>query len=186
LDPISDNALMIKVKNGNLDKMGLLFERHHRSLLGFLFHMTGQRELSEDLVQNVFYRMLKYRHTFRGDGEFRSWMYHVARNVIHDEGRSAKRSIRPQELDMYSERIGGGVAADRHVQKKEELQVLHKAWASLSEESREVLILSRFQELKYQEIAQIMEISEGAVKVRVHRALQQLKNVYLKTESNEM
>lgn len=186
MDHISDNALMLKVKNGDLDKMGLLFERHHRSLLGFLFHMTGQRELSEDLVQNVFYRMLKYRHTFRGDGEFRAWMYHVARNVIHDEGRTAKRSIRSQELDVYAEKISGGVAADRHIQKKEELQVLHGALASLTEESREVLVLSRFQELKYHEIATIMNISEGAVKVRVHRALQQLKNLYFKTESNEM
>ncbi len=186
MDPLTDNALMLKVKNGDLDRMGLLFERHHRPLMGFLFHMTGQREMSEDLVQNVFYRMLKYRHTFRGDGEFRAWMYHVARNVIHDEGRTAKRSIRSQELDLYAEKIGGGVVADEHIQKKQELRVLHEALASLNEESREVLVLSRFQELKYHEIAKIMEISEGAVKVRVHRALQQLKNVYFKMESNEM
>jgi RNA polymerase sigma factor (sigma-70 family) len=186
LDPLTDNALMLKVKNGDLDRMGLLFERHHRQLLGFLYHMTGQRELSEDLVQNVFYRMLKYRHTFRGDGEFRAWMYHLARNVIHDEGRSAKRTIRSQELEPYAERIGGGTVADEHIQKKQELKALHEALTSLNEESREILILSRFQELKYQEIARIMDISEGAVKVRVHRALQQLKHLYLKKESNEM
>ena len=177
---------MLKVKNGDLDKMGLLFERHHRQLLGFLFHMTGQRDLSEDLVQNVFYRMLKYRHTFRGDGEFRAWMYHVARNVIHDEGRTAKRTIKPQEIDGYTERISGGAATDEPIQKKQELRALQQALAGLSEESREVLVLSRFQEMKYHEIARVMEISEGAVKVRVHRALQQLKHIYFKMESNEM
>ena len=177
---------MLKVRDGDLDKMGLLFERHHRQLLGFLFHMTGQRELSEDLVQNVFYRMLKYRHTFRGDGEFRAWMYHVARNVVHDEGRTAKRTVKQQELDTQAERIGGGAVADEHLQKKQELRSLQRALAGLSEESREVLVLSRFQEMKYHEIARVMDISEGAVKVRVHRALQQLKNIYFKMESNEM
>jgi RNA polymerase sigma factor (sigma-70 family) len=186
LDILSDNAIMLKVKNGDLDRMGLLFERHHRQLLGFLFHMTGNREQSEDLVQNVFYRMLKYRHTFRGDGEFRAWMYHVARNAIHDEGRTLKRSVRHEDIDHYAERIGGGSLADTPVEKKQELKALREAMAGLSEENREILVLSRFQEMKYQEIAGIMNISEGAVKVRVHRALQQLKNIYLKMESNEM
>ncbi len=177
---------MLKVKNGDLDKMGLLFERYHRQLMGFLFHMTGQREMSEDLVQNVFYRMLKYRHTFRGEGEFKSWMYHVARNVVHDEGRSARRMVKHQELDEFAERMGGGAVADEHLQKNQELKALQQALARLSEESREVLVLSRFQEMKYHEIAGIMDITEGAVKVRVHRALQQLKKIYFKMESNEM
>jgi RNA polymerase sigma factor (sigma-70 family) len=186
LNQLTDNAIMLKVKNGDLDRMGLLFERYHRQLFGFLFRMTGQRELSEDLVQNVFYRMLKYRHTFRGDGEFRAWMYHVARNVIHDQGRSSKRTVQHYELDEYAEKISGGSMADEKIQKKQELRDLQAAMARLSTENREVLILSRYQELKYHEIAKIMEITEGAVKVRVHRALHQLKNIYLKIESNEM
>jgi RNA polymerase sigma factor (sigma-70 family) len=179
LNPLSDNALMLKVKNGDLDKLGLLFERYNRPLFGFLFHMTGQRELSEDLVQNVFYRILKYKHTFRGDGEFKTWMYHMARNVVNDNGRSVKRTIRHQELTEFSDNIGGGFAADESIHKKQELATLRNAMANLSEESREVLILSKFQELKYNEIAQIMDITEGAVKVRVHRAISQLKNMYL-------
>lgn len=170
---------MLKVKNGDLDKLGLLFERYHRALLGFLFHMTGQRELSEDLVQNVFYRMLKYRHTFRGDGEFRTWMYHMARNVVNDNGRSLKRTVKHYELTEAAENLGGGAMADESIQKKQELATLRNAMANLSEESREVLILSKFQELKYHEIAQVLDITEGAVKVRVHRAMSQLKNMYL-------
>lgn len=57
---------MLKVKSGDLDKMALLFQRYHRPLYGFLFHMTGHREASEDMVQTVFYRLLKSRHTFTG------------------------------------------------------------------------------------------------------------------------
>lgn len=178
MNPLSDNSIMLKVKNGDLDKLGMLFERYHRALFGFVFHMTGQRELSEDLVQNVFYRILKYRHTFRGDGEFKTWMYHMARNVINDNGRSIKRTVVHQELTEYTE-VGGGFSADEPLHKKQELATLRNAMANLSEESREILILSKFQELRYNEIAQIMDITEGAVKVRVHRAIGQLKNMYL-------
>src|ERR1700759_4883158 len=91
LDIFSDNSLMLKVKSGDLDKMALLFQRYHRPLYGFLYHMTGQREASEDMVQNVFYRMLRSRHTFTGDGEFKTWMYHLARNVVKDHYKKAGR-----------------------------------------------------------------------------------------------
>src|SRR5450631_1324620 len=74
LDTLSDNALMLKVKNGDIDKMGLLYERYHRLLFRFLFNMTRQKELSEDMVQNIFLRMLKYPEGFMGFGEFKMWM----------------------------------------------------------------------------------------------------------------
>ncbi len=170
---------MLKVKNGDLDKLGLLFERYHRALFGFLFHMTGQRELSEDMVQNVFYRVLKYRHAFRGDGEFKTWMYHIARNVMNDHGRAIKRTVKHQEVTELAETVAGDFSADALIHKKQELAILQDALSRLNEESREILILSKFQELKYHEIAQIMEITEGAVKVRVHRAINQLRNTFL-------
>ena len=113
-------------------------------------------------------------------------MYHVARNAVHDQGRSSKRTIKHYELDEYAQRVSGGSLADEQIQKKQELRALQNAMGHLSTESREVLILSRYQELKYHEIAKIMDITEGAVKVRVHRALHQLKNIYQKIESNEM
>jgi len=66
---------MLKVKDGDIDKMGLLYERYHRQLFSFLFHMTRHKEVSEDIVQNVFFRMLKYSKGFTGSGEFKTWMY---------------------------------------------------------------------------------------------------------------
>ena len=178
MNPLSDNSIMLKVKAGDLDKMGLLFERHHRQLFGFLFHMTHERELSEDLAQNVFYRMLKYRHTFSGEGEFKTWMYHLARNVVNDHGRSLKRNIRHLDVEEFAEKIGGGQAADMPLHKKQEPASLQRAMLKLNEESREILVLSKFQELRYHEIARILDITEGAVKVRVLRAINQLKNIF--------
>ena len=103
----------------------------------------------------------------------------MARNVVNDNGRAIKRTVRHQDIDEMRETIAGGQMADETIQKKQELALLKHAMERLSEESREILILSKFQELKYNEIAQIMDITEGAVKVRVHRAIGQLKNMYL-------
>jgi RNA polymerase sigma factor (sigma-70 family) len=178
LNTLSDNALMIRVKDGDLDKMGLLFQRYHRPLFSFLYHMTGRSDSSEDMVQNVFYRMLKYRHSFSGEGEFRTWMYHLARNVLAD---SVKQNRKENHDDVHhlADRIGGGNSPEAEFERKQENEMLHKAIATLSPEHREILVLSRFQELKYHEISDILNISESAIKVRVHRAMGELRNVFL-------
>jgi len=141
---------MLKVKSGDLDKMALLFQRYHRPLYGFLFYMSGQREAGEDMVQTVFYRMLKSRHTFTGEGEFKTWMYHVARNVLSDHFRSSRRTGAHVDIAELEERISGDTQL--------------------------------FEELKGAEIAEILNISVGAVKVRIHRAISQLKTLYLELE----
>ncbi len=182
MNPIADNAIMLKVKSGDLDKMGLLFERYHKPLFGFIYRMTGQKEASEDMVQSVFYRMIHYRTSFTGDGEFRTWMYHLARNVIKDHVKKNRNFREGEDLNGAASKIGGGSMPDEVLQKKQELALLQQALAGLNEESREVLVLSRYQELRYEEIARILNISESNVKVRVFRALQQLKNLYLQLE----
>jgi RNA polymerase sigma factor (sigma-70 family) len=170
---------MLKVKAGDLDRMGLLFERHHRSLHGFLFRMTGQREASEDMVQNVFYRMLRYRHTFNGSGEFRTWMYHLARNVLKDHMKKNKGNAAQLSTEGLEERIGSGPSPVDLIEKKQEWNALLNAMEDLSSENKEILILSRFHDLRYHEIARIMDMTEGAVRVRIHRAIHHLKNIYL-------
>ena len=174
---------MLKVKAGDLDKMGLLFQRHHRPLFGFLFHMSRQREASEDMVQNVFYRMLRSRHTFTGQGEFRTWMYHLARNVLKDHLKQTRRRGHQHEIADYEERLPSELTADESIDRKLEIKALERALGNLSPESREVLVLSRFQELKYAEIAEVLEVTVSAVKVRVHRAMCQLKEIYCQSET---
>ncbi|QRR04058.1 RNA polymerase sigma factor [Dyadobacter sandarakinus] len=172
---------MLRVKAGDLDKMGLLFERYNRPLFAFFYHMTHKKHVSEDLVQNVFYRMLKYRQAFRGDGEFRTWMYALARNVLHDLPKTDRR----QEATNWSEladEMDGGTPADEHFDQQQQTEFLHRTLEALAPEQREILILSRFQELKYEEIGRILEISEGAVKTRVHRALAELKKKFFTNE----
>ena len=182
----SDNELMLSVKRGELEKMALLFERHHCALYRFLFHMTHHRELSEDMVQNTFYRMLKYRNTFTGNGEFKTWMYHLARNVLKDDWKKSKANRREYDLTEFAEKMEGGFLADEALQKSQDLNLLMKAIKKLNAVDREILVLSRFQQLKYHEIALVVNLSEGAVKTRVHRAINELRNIYLKNGSYEL
>jgi RNA polymerase sigma factor (sigma-70 family) len=182
LNTLHDNALMLLVKAGDIDRMSLLFERHNRALYGFLYHMTQRRDVSEDLVQNVFYRMLKYRHTFTTDSHFNGWMYHIARNELKDLAKKQSGAVLFDQLNDHEELITDGQSAAEHLEKKEARQELSKAMLRLNESDREILILSRFQELKYAEIGQLIGITPGAAKVRVHRAIQELKQIYLQME----
>jgi RNA polymerase sigma-70 factor (ECF subfamily) len=176
---------MLKVRSGDLDKMALLFQRYHRPLFGFLFHMTRHREASEDLLQNVFYRMLRSRHTFTGEGEFKTWMYSIARNVVKDHLKKSRKTPDSYDPADLAERIGANARADETLEHRLEIKALQRALNALSPESREVLILSRFQDLRYDEIAGVLDITVGAVKVRVHRAINQLKELYTETEQNK-
>ena len=174
---------MMKVKEGDFDKMGVLYQRHHMALYGFLYHVTRQKDVSEDLVQNAFFRMLKYRSSFTGNGEFRAWMYHVTKNVLNDHFKKAKKTPAPHDLQDFDRKLEEELNSDIQLEKKQELKNLELAMENISDENRELLVLCRYQELKYQEIARIYNITETAVKVRVHRALNQLRDAYLKIEN---
>jgi RNA polymerase sigma factor (sigma-70 family) len=179
---LTDNALMLQVKSGDLDKMALLFQRYHRQLYGFLFYQCGDRQSSEDMVQNVFLRMLVSRHTFTGNGEFRTWIYHLARNVLKDYFSKTKRRAEQYDISAYEETINSGMSPDEALDKKIQLRLLNKAMSGLNAEDREILALSRFHEMKYAEIAEIMDINVGTVKVRVHRVMNHLKEIFSNQE----
>lgn len=177
MNVIADNALMLKVKAGDLDQLGLLFERYKRPLFSFFYRLCSDKNTSEDLVQNVFLRIIKYRHTFIGSGEFKTWMYHLARNIFADHLKKNQKQGQRDNLEKWEEHLldNSSVENQHH---DEEIQLLNLALQKLSYERREVLILSRYQGLKYAEIAEIMQTTESNVKVIVHRALIELRKIY--------
>ena len=134
-------------------------------------------------MQNVFFRILKYRYLFRGEGDFKTWMFHIARNVNHDHYRKNKLGKR-ESVEEWNEKLGHSDIYTTHVQQDEELKMLSLAMDRLSEDKREILMLSKFQDKKYKEIGEIIGCSEGAVKVKVFRALQDLKAVYKQLEKH--
>lgn len=172
---------MIKVRDGDLERLGLLFERYKKPLYGFYYGMNKDQELSEDLIQNTFYRVMKYRHLFRGDGDFRTWLFHIARNVRHDHFR--KEKIKGKDtIENWEHKLGHTENRAEEMEQHEEHMMLSMAMDRLPPEKREVLLLSKYQERKYKEIGEMLGCSEGAVKVKVFRALQELKVVYEQLE----
>lgn len=169
---------MLQVKQGKADKMGLLFERYHRSLFGFFYHLCNDGATSEDLVQTVFYRMLKYRHTFTGEGKFTTWMYHIARNTHADH---YKQQVK-QRTDTFAEVEDLIAASEEAEEQTEQINLLERALHCLSHDKKEVLLMSRYQGLRYREIADILQCSEANVKVRVFRAMQDLREIFKQLE----
>jgi len=174
----SDQELMNQVKDGAVEQLGLLFERHHPRLFNFCLRLTGDRQASEDLVQEVFYRILKYRHTFRADSDFLVWTYQMTRNACADHFHKQARMATAD--DEPAEPVGQDPLPLEELESAESLELLGKALRALPLDKREVLVLSRFRDLKYEQIAELLGCTVGAVKVRVHRALRQLRDVYLR------
>ncbi len=172
-----DNQLMLGVKAGNKENLGLLFEKYKQPLFGFFFRMTREQEISEDLVQNVFMRILKYSYSYKGDGKFTTWFYHLARNVLADHYQKNKR-YQPMGDNGFENRLSHQEHAEAVMAKNQEQELLRLAMAQLSIEKYELLMLVKFQKLRYEEAAVIVGCSEGALKVRVHRIVQELKTIY--------
>lgn len=153
-------------------KLGALFDRHHASLFRYGMRMTSNRAWSEDLVQEIFIRLLKYRETFRDGHQFTTWMFRIARNAYVDQVRKKHWEVQTEDP------VDAPVPPVDDLEQEQDLQLLRKALQKLPEQQREILVLARYQQLPYDEIAQLLDIEIGTVKTRVHRAIKQLRDIY--------
>jgi len=181
LNTASDQTLMSSVRDGNVEKLGILFERHHVQLFNFFLHLTGNRHLSEDLVQEVFVRLLKYRYTYREKKIFVSWMFQIARNVRIDYLRKSPH----EEVCIENgtqEHISRMPTPGEQIEEHERKQTMQIALSQLPEEKREVLLLRGVHGLKLEEIAEVLKCSVNTIKSRVYRAIQDLRVAVNKLE----
>jgi len=172
----SDNKLMEDVKTGKVEKLAVLFEKYHVQLFNFFLRLTGNRGVSEDLVQDVFMRILKYHKTYRGESKFTVWMYQIARNAHIDHLRKRKGEL-PLD-DQWEDVTEPDPSPAAQLEMGEDIELVRQALAQLPLKRREVLVLSRFQNLKYREIAELLGCQIGTVKAHVHRAIKELGKIY--------
>ncbi|MBN1562160.1 RNA polymerase sigma factor [candidate division KSB1 bacterium] len=167
---------MFLVRDGQIDQLSHLFARHHVKLFNYFVMLTGDRAVSEDLTHDVFLRMLRFRHTFKGKGSCISWMFQIARNVGIDHYRKNRHFDPLHEIcsDLKSEEP---TPFDESA-KKQQIEILHQALQKLSRKHREVILMARFENLALKEIAKILNCPVNSVKVRIHRAIKELGAIY--------
>lgn len=177
----SDDNLMLAVSQGQLSSMGMLFERYHVRLYQYFLRLIGNGDLAEDLTQEVFYRILKYRSSYKSSTPFRLWIFRIARNVANDhfakKGELVSQDTVPEPAVEY-DAIG-------QITRQDQVDQLKRAFAQLSEDKREVLIQSRYCDMKYTDIARVTDSTVSAVKVRVHRAIKDLRDVFFRASKDK-
>ena len=174
----SSEELMLRVGRGDRQALAALFGRHGRTVHSLCYRLTGDGAAAEDLLQESFLRVLKYGASFDGRSRFSTWLYRLVRNVCMDHLSARQRD----EHRRRRLRSAAGGTRQMPPREDERLDLVRQALDRLAPERREVLVLSRYRDLKYQEIAEILEISVEAVKTRVHRAMRDLRRIFLELE----
>jgi RNA polymerase sigma-70 factor (ECF subfamily) len=180
---VTDEQLIQWVADGDSSCLATLFERHHRSVYKFVLQITRHRAQSEDLVQDVFLKMLRKAGSFRGDGSFRAWMFNIARNVAFDYLRKNKRqnneSLDNESLDeQLSEKLADNRSAEQAAAGSQKMQLVMQALAKLPAAAQEVIWLGRFEFDNYEELGQALACNAGTARVRMHRAMALLNDTY--------
>lgn len=167
---------MKAVAHGELNKLSVLFDRYHVRIYNFFQKMTHNKMVSEDLTQEVFIKILKYRNSYN-DGNFASWLYTVARNIFSSYYQKQKKErSNVIEDDFLSSEVE--LFTDSN---KEDLEHLQRSLLKLNDKDRALIVMHKLQEIQYEQIAQIVGSSENAVKVKTHRALKKLKEIYFQS-----
>ncbi|MEN0004565.1 MAG: RNA polymerase sigma factor [Bacteroidota bacterium] len=179
---LADEALMQRLSSGELACAAALFDRYQKWIYNFFLRLeASNQELSQDLTQSVFERMIRYRTSYRTGASFKTWIFQIARNVRADhykKNRMLVDDFAALEQEPSTER-----SVEHQLTAKEQKEQLYKALDALPEAQREVIVLTRFQQLKYSEVGKLLACTEGAVKVKVHRAIKALKDQFFKLES---
>ncbi len=179
----SDEELMVAYARGDPEAFEVLFARYKGKLFRLLCRLTGDPPLAEDLVQKLFLRVHQARLRYQPTAPFRTWVVSIAYNLWKDERPRSYRHwerlaeeadekvLSQEEREKTPDTEGSEEQLDRLVL----AQHVRAAVSSLPEGQREAIILSRYEGLSYNEIAEVMGTSLGAVKLKVHRAVMSLR-----------
>jgi RNA polymerase sigma-70 factor (ECF subfamily) len=174
----SDQDLMRRLKAGDSDAFELLYRRYRDRLYAFLVRYTGNSTTAQDLFQETFLRVFRDRARYEPRAAFATWLFTIARNLFLDSLKRPGASTISDQPARVSQAVPDPSPSALEALERRELDAaLHHALTSLPEEERAILLLSRFEGLRYAQIAEILGTSEGAVKIRAHRALQALRRV---------
>ena len=183
----TDEQLMLSVQDGNRDAFRILTERHYTNTLNFIYRFVKNRTLAEDLCQETFLRVWRCVPTYRPIAKFRTFLYHIAKNVCLKQLAKDQRTPQIESLDApYSDEdenshpIAVAIADTNYSPEalliaKETYEAIQAAINKLSQEHQLVFQLTEVQGLSYQEVAEIVQCPIGTVASRKNAAIRQLR-----------
>jgi RNA polymerase sigma-70 factor (ECF subfamily) len=181
---IDDAQVMLRVRDGDDAAFNYLVERYRRAMIGFMFRMVHNAAIAEELAQEVFLRVYRSRSSYAADAKFTTWLYRIATNLAVNHARDHKHE-RPEEkasLDAVDEDTGLSidVADDRpnveqELLRHERLRAIRQQVEALPERQRIAVMMHKYQELDYRQIAEVLHLSESATKSLLFRAYETLR-----------
>lgn len=183
MQAVTDEQLIRWVADGDASCLGTLFERHHRAVYRYCLQMTRSKSMSEDLVQEVFIRMLRYASTFRAEGSCKAWIFNIARNVAFDYLRKAGTGVHElqhEDDEGTREQFVDHRSSEQAAAGCQNLQLVERALAEMPAAAREVIWLGKFVFDDYEELARAMGCTATAARVRMHRAMATLHSTFLR------
>ncbi len=184
---LTEQELIQSAKNGNAVAFEQLIEKHQQRIFSIAYRIAGNQEDAADMAQEVLVKVFRNLKHFRGDSKFSTWLYRVATTTCLDEQKKQRRHT-AYSLDQELETEEGSVAnqvrdtaptPEEATEQKALRNAIHLAIGKLKDEHKKVILLREVQGLSYEEIARVLQCSEGTVKSRINRARENLKKILL-------
>ena len=176
-----DAELMIRVKEGDGASFGLLLEKHRSSVIRFLYRMVQNQAVAEELAQEVFLRVYRSRSTYEPTAKFTTWLFriatHMALNALRD-GKNRRLETRLDEdgAEMPARQISDTrPSAEQAMVREARLEEIRCAVAGLPDKQRAAVLMHKYEEMEYSQIAKVLNCSESAVKSLLFRAYETLR-----------
>ncbi|WP_044478993.1 MULTISPECIES: RNA polymerase sigma factor [Paenibacillus] len=177
---MTDSQMIREIKEGNTELYSELMRRYQRKILAFIYHMLKSAHLellAEDICSETFYKAFRSLHSFREvDASFSTWLYTIARNTVLSELRKQRSSNIPLEESGFVPVASNDEVPEQAVLRNEKVGMVREAINNLPEKQRSALILREYEQLDYQEIANILGQSVSAVKSLLFRARSSVKS----------
>jgi RNA polymerase sigma-70 factor (ECF subfamily) len=177
---MTDSQLIREIKDGNVELYAELIDRYERKILTFIYQMlksAGMEMLAEDLCQETFYKAYRSLSTFREvEASFSTWLYTIARNTVLSELRKNRAGMVSLEESGYTPHVSYEQLPEQTMLRNEKVSLVRNAINSLPEKQRSALILREYEQLDYQEIANILGQTVSSVKSLLFRARASVKN----------
>ena len=170
---LTDEQLMYQLKNGQYNTADVLYSRYKRPLLGYFINNISDKDLSEDLVQLTFEKMIKFREKYNNTGLFKAWLFTIARNTMYDFLEKRKRT----RSNYIKTDIPDILTSDSYDEESDRVYKMKRALNNISEEKRELISMVKLQGMRYKDAALIYNTTEGNIKIKVFRILKELREL---------